>query len=172
MLAERHQDRLDADADLLDWEDEEEDEEDTRQDAVGADRKLRVLTEKCSTCIFRPGNPMRLDAGRVRGMVEDALTGGGYITCHQTLTYGDHPGFGPAVCRGFHDAHGYRSNLIRIMGRLGGITEVAPPVKEETLEEEARRARRDGEPHPAGDRYAAERLAAYDTWADEETSRD
>jgi hypothetical protein len=111
-----------------DWDDE--DEEMQRQDAY-AGGKLRVLTDKCSTCIFRPGNPMHLDAGRVRDMVDESLAGGGYITCHQTLTYGEHPDFGPAVCRGFYDAHGHRSNLIRIMGRLDGIAEVPPPAKED-----------------------------------------
>lgn len=109
-----------------------DDEEDAPQNASGPDGKLRVLTEKCGTCIFRPGNLMHLEPGRLRGMTEEAVRQGGYITCHDTLTYGANPDFGPAVCRGFYDAHGYRSNLVRIMQRLGGIAEVAPPQKEDS----------------------------------------
>ena len=113
------------------WDEDgpEDDEESQPQNAYGPGG-LRVLTEKCGTCIFRPGNLMRLNPGRLRGMVDEALSGGGYITCHDTLTYGANPDFGPAVCRGFYDAHGERSNLIRIMDRLGGTVEVAPPQKE------------------------------------------
>lgn len=127
MAAEYEQDRRDAAADAY----PEEDDEEVPQDAMGPDG-LRVLTEKCSTCIFRPGNPMHLEPGRVRDMVDESLSGGGYITCHATLTYGANPDFGPAVCRGFYDAHGHRSNLIRIMGRLSGIAEVTPPQKEDS----------------------------------------
>jgi hypothetical protein len=91
----------------------------------------RLLAEKCSTCIFRSGNPMRLREGRVRGMVSDALRGGGFITCHKTLPYGDYPDCGPAICRGFYDAHGHRSNILRIYDRLGGFVEVPDPSTEE-----------------------------------------
>jgi hypothetical protein len=88
----------------------------------------RLLNEKCSTCVFRPGNLMHLRPGRLTLMIRNALTGGGWITCHQTLSYGEHPDFGEAICRGFYDMHGDRSNLIRIMERLDGFTEVSPPV--------------------------------------------
>lgn len=90
----------------------------------------RLLARKCETCIFQPGNKMHLEPGRVRAMVTKALQDGGYITCHATLPYGEHPDFGEAICRGFYDAHGPSSNLIRIYGRLGGFDEVAPPAKE------------------------------------------
>jgi hypothetical protein len=61
-------------------------------------------------------------------MVTDAVDGGGYITCHKTLPYGDHPEATPAVCRGFYDAHGGRSQIIRIFERLGGFTLVPEPT--------------------------------------------
>lgn len=95
-----------------------------------ADGRPRLLAEKCSTCIFRPGNPMHLRRGRVAEMVRDSVAGGGAITCHKTLPYGDHPDFGEAMCRGFYDTVGERSNIIRVMHRLGGFLEVAPPVDE------------------------------------------
>ena len=38
------------------------------------------------TCMFRPGNLMRLDEGRVEGMAAEALADdGGTIVCHDTL---------------------------------------------------------------------------------------
>lgn len=90
--------------------------------------KTRVLKEKCKTCIFRPGNKMHLRPGAVDSMVKDALAGGGTITCHSTLDYCEPQPAGEAVCRGFYDVHGYRSNLIRIMERLDGIEFVDVPT--------------------------------------------
>jgi hypothetical protein len=31
--------------------------------------------------------------------VREALAAGSYVVCHQTLTYGDNPGFGPAAVK-------------------------------------------------------------------------
>jgi hypothetical protein len=90
----------------------------------------RLLSEKCQTCIFRPGNLMRLRPGRVRQMVRQTLDAGATITCHETLPYGQYPDYDKAVCRGFYDAHGQRSNLVRIVERLGGFDEVPPPTPE------------------------------------------
>ncbi len=115
-----------------DWEDEEDDEP-VQVSAFDEDGKLRVLSEKCDTCIFRPGNLMRLNRGRVQDMVQGALQGGGYITCHSTLPYGDNPEYGGAVCRGFFDSYGELSQIIRISERLSGLTEVPPPAKEGVL---------------------------------------
>jgi hypothetical protein len=97
-----------------------------RTDSVLGPDGPRLCAEKCSTCIFRPGNLMHLQPGRVRQMVRDTLAAGSYITCHATLPYAD-TGSEPAICRGFYDAHGPRSNLIRIWGRLGGFDEIEPP---------------------------------------------
>lgn len=108
------------------------DDEGTTQNPCGPDGKLRVLTERCSTCVFRPGNPMHLNPGRLRDLVQQNLSAGAALVCHQTLSYGDHPDFGPALCRGFYDAHGHQVNLVRIMQRLDGIAEVAPPVEEKS----------------------------------------
>lgn len=94
------------------------------------EHRPRLLATKCSTCIFHPGNRMQLRSGRVKDMVETALRGGGTITCHKTLSYGGHPGFGEAVCRGFYDAHGGRSNFVRVIERIGGFAEVAEPEDE------------------------------------------
>lgn len=89
--------------------------------------KSRLLTTPCATCIFRAGNPMHLEPGRLAHLVADALTRDRYIICHDTLTYGPHPGYGPAICRGFHDGYRHRSIAIRLMYALDNITEIPPP---------------------------------------------
>lgn len=91
----------------------------------------RLLSEQCSTCIGRPGNSMDLRPGRVRGMVQDSISGGGAIICHQTLGYVGQPKGIAAYCRWFFDQFGHRSNVLRIYERLGGFLEVDPPAKEE-----------------------------------------
>jgi hypothetical protein len=78
---------------------------------------------------------MGLRAGRVREMAQSALAGGGSIICHSTLRSGDGDDGtgarpyrdGEAMCRGFYDAYGPRSNWIRICERLGGFAEVPAP---------------------------------------------
>jgi hypothetical protein len=88
----------------------------------------RLLSEQCSTCLGRPGNLMHLNPGRLGGLVREALGEGSQgVICHQTLSYGDHPNFGGAICRWFYDHYGPRNNFIRVMERLGGFIEVAPP---------------------------------------------
>lgn len=71
---------------------------------------------------------MHLRPGRLAGMISEALREGSQgIICHTTLSYGEFPDFGGALCRGFYDAFGPRNNFVRIMERLGGFTEVDPP---------------------------------------------
>jgi hypothetical protein len=111
--------------------DEPYDEDDEANSNVFVDGVFRVLAERCPTCIFRPGNPMHLQPGRVKEMVEGSLAGGAYITCHQTLPYGAYPETAPAVCRGFYDAHGDRSQAIQIATRLDLLDDtIALPAKE------------------------------------------
>jgi hypothetical protein len=59
--------------------------------------------------------------------VREALAAGSYVVCHQTLTYGDNPGFGPAICRGFYDAHAARSPALILLRAFRRLTEVEPP---------------------------------------------
>lgn len=83
---------------------------------VFRDGKVHVKRRMCDTCIFRPGNLMNLEPGRVEGMVADATSDDGCIPCHKTL--GDEP----AVCRGFFDRH--RTQTLQIAERLGYVEEV------------------------------------------------
>jgi hypothetical protein len=96
-----------------------------------ATHRPRLLSRQCETCIFRPGNLIRLRRGRLKDMVAGALQQGSQgVICHDTLSYGAHPDHGGALCRGFYDAYGPQSNFVRIMERLGGFTEVEPPERE------------------------------------------
>lgn len=62
---------------------------------VADESGVRVMAERCSTCIFRPGNLMHLQPGRLREMVERVREIEGVIPCHETLGDDLH-----AVCRG------------------------------------------------------------------------
>lgn len=85
--------------------------------------KSRLLSRQCQTCIFRPGNPMHLEKGRLKDLVRQA--GESYVVCHDTLPYSDHPGVQPAICRGFYDR--YDTTALKIIGRLFGFQECDPP---------------------------------------------
>jgi hypothetical protein len=87
--------------------------------------KVHVCARMCSTCIFRPGNLMRLPEGRVEGMVASAVKSEGVIPCHHT-TYGGHPD-GEAVCRGFYDLRA--TATLRLAAALRVIARQEPELK-------------------------------------------
>ena len=104
---------------------------DRRQDITDPATGLsRLLSERCSTCILRHGDKMHLGAEHTAAFVRQALDEGSYVVCHQTLTYGDHPGFGPAICRGFFDAYATRSPALRLLQAFSRLAEVEPPRPE------------------------------------------
>lgn len=109
-----------------DYDDGEDDGYDGESGNVLGPDGPRLVSEKCPTCIFRPGNPMHLRPGRVQQMVRDSLRADSFITCHSTLP-GVQQQTQPAVCRGFYDAYGPQSGLLRVWGRIGrGFVEVPP----------------------------------------------
>lgn len=71
--------------------------------AVFRNGKVHVQAAMCDTCIFRPGNLMQLQPGRVASMVEQATEAQSCIPCHKT-THGQDKR-GEAVCRGFYERH-------------------------------------------------------------------
>jgi hypothetical protein len=87
----------------------------------------RLLSERCSTCILRPGDKMYLGPEQTAAFVRQVLSEGTYVVCHQTLTYGDNPDFGPAICRGFHDAFARRSPALILLATCRRLIEVPPP---------------------------------------------
>lgn len=85
------------------------------------DEKLWVLTRKCSSCIFRPGNQMHLREGRLESMVEACIKDNTVIPCHQTLD-------GPrSVCRGLYDVHSGDIMIMRLAHALKVIAFDEPP---------------------------------------------
>jgi hypothetical protein len=92
--------------------------------------KSRLLREQCATCIFRPGNLMRLSDGRLHELVADTRTRESFIVCHDTLPSYLHPDTPPAICRGFFDR--YSTQALQIIERVFGFVEVDPPGRTST----------------------------------------
>lgn len=96
--------------------------------------KPRLNSRECDTCVFGPTNA-NLRPGRLRELIREN-TGDGKmgLVCHETIDYnpdGENIGDREAICRGFYDRFGEKTNGIRVMERLGGFTEVDPPSPEE-----------------------------------------
>lgn len=85
---------------------------------VYRDGKIHVCESMCETCIFRPGNKMKLREGRAERMVEKATEEETCIPCHKTL--GDEP----SVCHGFYKKH---ATLPLRLGEACGIIEWTKP---------------------------------------------
>ena len=100
----------------------------------------RLLSERCATCILAAGDRMHLGPERLRAIIADALAAGTFVVCHDTLTYGDFPDYGPAICRGFFDAYRDRSRDLLILRAGRRLTEVPPPLAA-TAEQLGRAAR-------------------------------
>jgi hypothetical protein len=79
--------------------------------------KPRLFREKCPTCVFRPGNPMRLIEGRLADLIEQNRATGSMLICHET-TYGQ--AAVEVMCRGYWDAYADTSAVPQIMARLFG----------------------------------------------------
>ena len=116
---------------------------DWRQDITDPATGLsRLLSERCPTCILRAGDPMHLGPERTAAFIRQVLDAGSYVVCHDTLTYGDFPDYGPAICRGFFDAYRDRTRDLLILRAGRRLTEVPPPVvaKAEELGRDAGKA--------------------------------
>lgn len=102
---------------------------DWRQDITDPATGLsRLLSEKCGTCILLPGDPMHLGPERTAAFIRQVLAERSYVVCHDTLTYGDFPDYGPAICRGFFDAYRTRSAALLILQAGRRLIEVPPPL--------------------------------------------
>lgn len=86
---------------------------------------VRLLSRQCSTCIYRPGNLMRLRPGRLKDITEENRRAQSYLVCHQTLRDGAAPSAGEAVCRGFYDR--FSTTFTQVGDRLRWWREVTPP---------------------------------------------
>jgi hypothetical protein len=100
---------------------------------VFRDGKVFLCARECDTCVFRSGNVMSLQPGRLKGMIEEGKERGAGIVCYSTL-----PASGEedqALCRGFFDRYKDDAYLLQLAERLGIIEEVDPPTKEEHHEQ-------------------------------------
>lgn len=94
---------------------------------VHDDAGVHVLREKCSTCIFRPGNLMELRPGRLADLVAETRRHDTNVVCHQTLDAER-----AAFCRGSVDES--PGQMMRIAERLGAVVlDDAPAQREETV---------------------------------------
>jgi hypothetical protein len=102
------------------WEYEESDEdEDEAPPPTNGPNGLRIMAAQCSTCIFRPGNLMELNRGRLRDMVERTAAADTNVICHQTL---DEP-LG-ALCHGSVEQQ--PGQMARIAYRLNSVELIEP----------------------------------------------
>jgi hypothetical protein len=117
------------------------------------DGQVHVMAEKCPTCVFRPGNLMHLQPGRLTDMVRQSIADGGGITCHDTLYRED---VDQATCRGFWDAHRDRVQAFQVAERLHAmrvartlsallVFDPVPPPRERRTEMFAELDHHDGE---------------------------
>lgn len=84
----------------------------------------KIKAEKCETCIFNPGNPMKLRSGRVREMVRECEANDSFVVCHDTLDQVTGEGKdNEAACRGYIEA-GHYPQMMRIAERLNMMEEV------------------------------------------------
>lgn len=95
------------------------------------DGTIHILDEKCSTCVFRPGNLMHLSQGRLQDLVETNRAADTAFACHQTLPHNNEYDAPPAVCRGYFDAYGSEVTPLRMATAMGLITEDPQPEKKE-----------------------------------------
>ena len=75
----------------------------------------------------RSGDKMHLGPEQTTAFVRQVLAEGTYVICHQTLTYGDNPDYGPAICRSFFEAYAGRSPALILLRACHRLIEVPPP---------------------------------------------
>jgi hypothetical protein len=94
---------------------------------VYRDGKVHVMSERCSTCVFRAGNKMHLPPGRFKQLVEENRSRDTAFACHQTLEYGGFEVPGRAVCRGYFDAYKDEVTPLMLAVAMDVIVEQDPP---------------------------------------------
>jgi hypothetical protein len=89
-----------------------------------ATARPRLCREQCSTCVYRPGNPMQLRPGGLKALSEEARQS--FVPCHDTLPW--IADFGPSMCRGWYDGYADQSPTIQTLIEVfGEPVEVDPP---------------------------------------------
>ncbi|THA38100.1 hypothetical protein [Streptomyces sp. A1547] len=80
-------------------------------------RTVRICRDRCPTCIFRPGNLMHLEPGRLAKLTAHTIANEGHIVCHDTLGTG-----AGSICAGYaaHPQGAERSLALRLV-RAGAL---------------------------------------------------
>lgn len=81
------------------------------------DGRVHVMSRKCSTCVFRPGNLMRLRPGRLKELTDHTQATGIPFSRHQTLPYAESD---------YVDHYGHDSTTMSLAYALDVVTEVPP----------------------------------------------
>ena len=97
-----------------------------------AEPRFEVMAVQCSTCIFRPGNPMKLRAGSLRRMVQDCLDLNTHVVCHDSPSVAG-TGERAIACRGFLDRYPHVSIAERMADAFGLRVLVDPATLEEVV---------------------------------------
>jgi hypothetical protein len=79
------------------------------------DGTIPVYAERCPTCVFWPGNRMRLNEGRLADLVSVNRARGTALVCHKTL---DRPRRERVLCHGFFVAYGDSTAAVQIVRRM------------------------------------------------------
>ncbi|RSS94254.1 hypothetical protein EF903_06870 [Streptomyces sp. WAC05292] len=111
--------------------DDEEEPEAPAPIADPATGEIRVLEDRCTTCILNPA-PTRapLATGRLKNFTDAARANpDGHVVCHSTLTPAVPRGYPAAMCRGFADAYGLPAAAVEaIEAGFGHLVEVPDPT--------------------------------------------
>lgn len=108
------------------FEVEDEDDGPMLLDLFDAEGNMRVQRQRCDTCIYWDDNRMHLEPGRRQQMEAAADKDDTWITCHQTLPYGQYDA-PPAVCHGYWIHGKWISFRLRLALMFGKVAEVEPP---------------------------------------------
>ncbi|AIS02375.1 hypothetical protein SGLAU_32205 [Streptomyces glaucescens] len=99
--------------------------------------RVRVVSERCATCDFRPGNRRNLAPGQLARLIADCLADEEHIVCHETGDAADAPG---AVCAGFA-AHPDAGRSSALRGAATGLAELQHPARADSPAAERAEAR-------------------------------
>lgn len=89
-------------------------EEEQQNIPVFRDGKVHVLASQCRTCIFRSGNLMKLEPGRVKEMFSHCVQADVIIPCHDYMDTTE-----PVVCRGLFNTG--EVGILQLAERMGVI---------------------------------------------------
>jgi hypothetical protein len=79
---------------------------------------FEVMAEQCSECLF--GKTPVVSLARRRELIREMQRNDSHFVCHKATIARGHEGRG-VCCRGDYDRNPARTNLMRVMGRLGAV---------------------------------------------------